>query len=92
MRGRRGSSGSTLGGWAANLKARKPADAVVVLLDGQSVFVGENGNVTRKAILDRYGVDKAGLPLSPARARTSRPPETTTRCACSRSATRRHPS
>jgi hypothetical protein len=59
--GTRGASGSTIGGWAANLKTRKPADSIVVFVDGQSVFVGENGNNTRKAILDRYGVDKAGF-------------------------------
>jgi hypothetical protein len=61
VRGARSTSGSTLGGWAANLKTRKPADAIVVFVDGQSVFVGENGNITRKDILKRYGVDKAGF-------------------------------
>jgi hypothetical protein len=61
VRGIRSASGATLGGWAANIKARKPADAIVVLVDGQSVFVGENGNITRKAILKRYGVDNAGF-------------------------------
>jgi Sulfatase len=61
VRGTRSASGATLGGWAANLKARKPADAIVVLVDGQSVFVSENGNITRKAILKRYGVDNAGF-------------------------------
>jgi hypothetical protein len=61
VRGTRSSSGSTLGGWAANVKARKPADSIVVLVDGKSVFVGDNGNITRKAILKRYGVDKAGF-------------------------------
>ncbi len=61
VRGTRSASGATLGGWAANLKARRPADAIVVLVDGQSVFVGENGNIRRKAILERYGVDKAGF-------------------------------
>ncbi len=61
VRGSRSTSGSTLGGWAANLKTRKPADSIVVFVDGQSVFVGENGNITRKDILERYGVDKAGF-------------------------------
>jgi hypothetical protein len=61
VRGTRNESGSTLGGWAANPKTRKPADSIVVLVDGQSVFVGENGNITRKDILERYGVDKAGF-------------------------------
>ena len=61
MRGTRSSSGSTLGGWAANVKARKPASSIVVFVDGKSVFVGDNGNITRKDILKRYGVDKAGF-------------------------------
>ena len=61
VRGTRSASGSTLGGWAANVKARKPADAIVVLVDGQSMFVGEPGNIQRKDILKRYGVDKAGF-------------------------------
>jgi hypothetical protein len=61
VRGSRSSSGSTLGGWAANLKSRKPADMIVFFVDGQSVFVGENGNITRKDILQRYGVNKAGF-------------------------------
>jgi hypothetical protein len=60
VRGTRSATGSTVGGWAANLKTRKPAGSIVVLVDGQSVFVGENGNFTRKAILKRYGADKAG--------------------------------
>ncbi len=61
VRGTRSSSGSTLGGWAGNLKTHKPAGSIVVFVDGQSVFVGENGNITRKDILQRYGVDKAGF-------------------------------
>jgi hypothetical protein len=61
VRGTRGTSGSTLGGWAGNLKTHKPAGSIVVLVDGDSVFVGENGNITRKAILKRYGIDKAGF-------------------------------
>jgi hypothetical protein len=61
VRGTRSASGSTLGGWAANVKARKPADAIVVVVDGKSVFVGEPGNIPRKDILQRYGVDKAGF-------------------------------
>jgi hypothetical protein len=61
VRGTRSATGSTLGGWAANLKTHKPADSIVVFVDGQSVFDGENGNITRKAILERYGVDKAGF-------------------------------
>jgi hypothetical protein len=61
VRGTRSTSGSTLGGWAANVKARKPANAIVVLVDGKSVFVGEPGNIPRKDILQRYGVDKAGF-------------------------------
>jgi hypothetical protein len=61
VRGTRSSSGSTLGGWAANVKAREPARSIVVLVDGKSVFVGDNGNIRRKAILKRYGVDKAGF-------------------------------
>ena len=61
MRGTRSASGSTLGGWAANIKARKPADEIVVFVDGKSVFVGEPGNIPRKDILQRYGVDNAGF-------------------------------
>ena len=61
VRGTRSSSGSTLGGWAANVKARKPAGSIVVFVDGKSVYVGDNGNITRKDILKRYGVDKAGF-------------------------------
>jgi hypothetical protein len=61
VRGTRSTSGATVGGWAANLKTHKPADSIVVFVDGQSVFVGENGNITRKDILQRYGVDKAGF-------------------------------
>jgi hypothetical protein len=61
VRGTRSATGSTLGGWAANLKTQKPAGSIVVFLDGQSVFAGENGNITRKDILERYGVDKAGF-------------------------------
>jgi len=61
VRATRSTSGSTLGGWAGNLKTHKPAGSIVVLVDGDSVFVGENGNITRKAVLKRYGVDKAGF-------------------------------
>jgi hypothetical protein len=61
VRGTRSGTGSTLGGWAANLKTRKPAGSIVVFVDGQSVFAGENGNIPRKDILERYGVDKAGF-------------------------------
>ena len=61
VRGTRSATGSTLGGWAANLKTHKPAASIVVFVDGQSVFAGENGNITRKDILDRYGVDNAGF-------------------------------
>jgi hypothetical protein len=61
VRGSRSTSGSTLGGWAANLKTHKPADSIVVLVDGRSVFVGENGNLTRNDIVNRYGVKKAGF-------------------------------
>ena len=61
VRGTRNASGSTLGGWAANLKTHKPARSIVVVVDGQSVFVGVNGNIPRKDILERYGVDKAGF-------------------------------
>jgi hypothetical protein len=61
VRGTRNASGSTLGGWAGNVKTHKPADSIVVLVDGQSVFVGESGNITRKDILKRYGIDKAGF-------------------------------
>lgn len=61
VRGTRSASGSTLGGWAANVKARKPAEGIVVFVDGKSVFVGEPGNIPRKDILQRYGVDKAGF-------------------------------
>jgi Sulfatase len=61
VRGTRSSSGSTLGGWAANVKARKPAGSIIVFVDGKSVYVGDNGNITRKDILKRYGVDKAGF-------------------------------
>jgi hypothetical protein len=61
VRGTRSSSGSTLGGWAGNVRTHKPAASIVVLVDGKSVFVGDNGNITRKAILKRYGIDKAGF-------------------------------
>ena len=61
VRGSRSTSGATLGGWAANLKARRPASSIVVFVDGKSVFVGENGNIPRKDILERYGIDKAGF-------------------------------
>jgi hypothetical protein len=61
VRGTRSATGSTLGGWAANLKTHKPAGSIVVLVDGQSVFAGENGNITRKDLLKRYGVDNAGF-------------------------------
>ena len=61
VRGSRSTTGSTLGGWAANLRTHRPAESIVVFVDGQSVFVGENGNITRKDILKRYGVDKAGF-------------------------------
>jgi hypothetical protein len=43
------------------VKTHKPATSIVVLVDGKSVFVGDNGNITRKDILKRYGVDKAGF-------------------------------
>jgi len=61
VRGTRASSGSTLGGWAANVKARKPARSIVVLVDGKSVFVGDNGNITRNDIRNRYGVANTGF-------------------------------
>jgi len=61
VRGTRASDGSTLGGWAGNVKTHKPATSIVVLVDGKSVFVGDNGNITRKDILKRYGIDKAGF-------------------------------
>ena len=84
VRGTRSASGSTLGGWAANMKSRSRPSSIVVLVDGKSVFVGDNGNIPRKDILKRYGVDKAGfifrLPgsLLPDAGRRDR-------CACSRS-------
>ena len=39
----------------------QPADSIVVFVDGKSVFFGETGNIPRKDILERYGVDKAGF-------------------------------
>src|SRR5262249_15706476 len=64
VRGTRSSSGSTLGGWAANLKTHRPDGSIVVLVDGKSVFVGQNGNIERKDILDRFGIDNAGFLFS----------------------------
>jgi hypothetical protein len=64
VRGTRSATGSTLGGWAANLKTHRPADAIVVFVDGRSVFVGQNGNIERKDIVQRYGIDKAGFLFS----------------------------
>jgi hypothetical protein len=61
VRGTRSPTGATLGGWAANAKGSRPADSVVVLVDGKSVFTGRPGNITRKDILERYGVDNAGF-------------------------------
>ncbi len=61
VRGVRSTTGSTLGGWAANVKARRPADSVVVIVDGESVFTGKPGNITRKDILEKYGADNAGF-------------------------------
>ena len=42
VRGTRSTSGSTLGGWAASLKARKPADAIIVLEHGRIVEIGRH--------------------------------------------------
>ena len=61
VRGTRSASGSTLGGWAADLKSKRPADSVVVLVDGNSVFAGTPGNITRKDVSERFGVDGAGF-------------------------------
>ena len=60
VRGTRNVQGSTLGGWAANLRTHEAAQSIVVFVDGQSVFVGANGNFTRKAISKRYGVGNSG--------------------------------
>jgi len=64
VRGTRSATGSTLGGWAANLKTHRPAESIVVFVDGRSVFVGQDGNIERKDILQRYGVDNAGFLFS----------------------------
>ena len=61
VRGSRSTSGSTLGGWAANLKTHRAADSIVLLVDGRSAFVGENGNLNRNDIRERYGVKGAGF-------------------------------
>jgi hypothetical protein len=53
--------GSNLGGWAADLKAHRAADSIIVFVDGRSAFAGRNGNYRRKDIVDRYGVDNAGF-------------------------------
>lgn len=49
-----------LSGWAADLKGRQAADSVAVFLDGRSVLVLPV-ELRRKAIKDRYGVEKAGF-------------------------------
>jgi hypothetical protein len=59
--GTESSSGATLGGWAANLRARRAAASIVVFVNGRSVFVGENGNTAREDIVDRYDVQEAGF-------------------------------
>ena len=61
VRGEQRGANVVLGGWAADIVARRPATTIVVLADGTSVFVGRNGNLRRDAIKDRYGVDKAGF-------------------------------
>jgi len=61
VRGEQRGANVILGGWAADIDARRPATTIVVLADGTSVFVGRNGNLRRDEIKDRYGVDKAGF-------------------------------
>jgi hypothetical protein len=48
-------------GWAADLEARRPADSIVIFVDGRSVYAGHPGNMPRNDIEKRYGVDRAGF-------------------------------
>lgn len=48
-------------GWAADVPGRRPAEDVVVLVAGRSVFVGHPGNIDREDIARRYGIDGAGF-------------------------------
>jgi len=48
-------------GWAASLSARRPADKVIVLVDGRSVYAGDATNLNRKDIFERYGIEGAGF-------------------------------
>jgi hypothetical protein len=50
-----------MGGWSADLKARRAAGTIIVLVDGRSVFVGHNGNATRNYARQRYGIVNAGF-------------------------------
>jgi hypothetical protein len=61
VRGTRNASGSTLGGWAADLKKGRAADRIVVFADGTSVFDGPPGNIARNDIAARYGIAKTGF-------------------------------
>jgi hypothetical protein len=49
------------GGWAVDVRARRAADAVVVLVGGSSVYVGNASNYARPDIERRYGVQEAGF-------------------------------
>jgi hypothetical protein len=48
-------------GWAAALSARRPADTVIVLVDGRSVYAGDATNLNRKDVEERYGIEGAGF-------------------------------
>jgi hypothetical protein len=48
-------------GWAADLEARRPADSIVIFVDGRSVYAGHPGNMRRDDVEKRYGVDKSGF-------------------------------
>jgi len=52
VRGERSTTGSTLGGWAGNIKTHKPADSIVVLVDGRCVIYVERGGRTLLSFTD----------------------------------------
>jgi hypothetical protein len=51
----------TFTGWAADLRARRAAEWVVVFVDGRGAYAGRPGNLVRNDVHDRYGIDDAGF-------------------------------
>jgi len=61
VRARARSETVQFGGWAADLRRRRAAESVLVLVDGSAVYVGRAGNQNKKDITARYGIEQPGF-------------------------------